>query len=105
MCLLCDFENRSWALILRLLFFCFISYKKFAIDVWFLLQASCGDLKIPLPFNMEILRWSNETRKVLSSAKVPQTVKFYNIYGTNIETPHTVWYGPLLSILLHSLID
>ncbi|XP_027088794.1 lecithin-cholesterol acyltransferase-like 4 [Coffea arabica] len=56
-------------------------------------MASCGDLKIPLPFNMEILRWSNETRKVLSSAKVPQTVKFYNIYGTNIETPHTVCYG------------
>ncbi|XP_059657875.1 lecithin-cholesterol acyltransferase-like 4 [Cornus florida] len=48
---------------------------------------------IPLPFNLEILKWSNETRKILSCAKVPPQVKFYNIYGTNLETPHSVCYG------------
>lgn len=48
---------------------------------------------IPLPFNLQILKWANETRKVLSSAKVPPQVKFYNIYGTNFETPHSVCYG------------
>ncbi|KAJ4702533.1 lecithin-cholesterol acyltransferase-like 4 [Melia azedarach] len=48
---------------------------------------------IPLPFNLEILKWADETRKVLADAKVPSQVKFYNIYGTNLETPHTVCYG------------
>ncbi|KDP36467.1 hypothetical protein JCGZ_08597 [Jatropha curcas] len=48
---------------------------------------------IPLPFNLEILKWANETKKVLSSAKVPPQVKFYNIYGINLETPHSVCYG------------
>lgn len=48
---------------------------------------------IPLPFNMEILKWANETRKLLSCAKLPSQVKFYNIYGVNLETPHSVCYG------------
>ncbi|KAF3450013.1 hypothetical protein FNV43_RR06092 [Rhamnella rubrinervis] len=48
---------------------------------------------IALPFNLDILKWANETREILSRAKVPSQVKFYNIYGTNLETPHTVSYG------------
>ncbi|KAK4748006.1 hypothetical protein SAY87_014592 [Trapa incisa] len=48
---------------------------------------------IPLPFNVEILKWADETRKIMCSAKVPPGVKFYNIYGTNLETPHSVCYG------------
>ncbi|KAM1917313.1 hypothetical protein ACFX13_036929 [Malus domestica] len=48
---------------------------------------------IPLPFNMEILKWANETRKIISRAKLPPQVKFYNIYGMNLETPHSVCYG------------
>ncbi|KAJ4827512.1 hypothetical protein Tsubulata_038358 [Turnera subulata] len=48
---------------------------------------------IPLPFNLEILKWADETHKILSCAKVPPTVKFYNIYATNLETPHSVCYG------------
>ncbi|KAJ7969294.1 Lecithin:cholesterol acyltransferase [Quillaja saponaria] len=48
---------------------------------------------VPLPFNLEILKWANETRKILSCAKVPPGVKFYNIYGINLETPHSVCYG------------
>ncbi|KAL5773430.1 hypothetical protein ACOSP7_013017 [Xanthoceras sorbifolium] len=48
---------------------------------------------MPLPLNMEILKWADETRKILSRAKVPSSVKFYNIYGINLETPHSVCYG------------
>ncbi|KAI3466926.1 hypothetical protein Pfo_023589 [Paulownia fortunei] len=48
---------------------------------------------ISLPFNLEILKWANETRKLLSSAEVPNQIKFYNIYGTSHETPHCVCYG------------
>lgn len=47
----------------------------------------------PLPFNLDILNLANETRKILSQAVVPPDVKFYNIYGTNLETPHSVCYG------------
>ncbi|WCJ28485.1 Lecithin-cholesterol acyltransferase-like 4 [Euphorbia peplus] len=50
-------------------------------------------LDVSLPFNSEILKWASETHKVLSSAKVPPGVKFYNIYGINLETPHSVCYG------------
>ncbi|GAA0187208.1 acyltransferase [Lithospermum erythrorhizon] len=50
-------------------------------------------LEIPLPFNFEILKWANETRKILDSANLPDSVKFYNIYGTSLETPHSVCYG------------
>ncbi|OVA02163.1 Lecithin:cholesterol/phospholipid:diacylglycerol acyltransferase [Macleaya cordata] len=48
---------------------------------------------IVLPFNLEILKWANQTQEVMSSAKVPTQVKFYNIYGTNYDTPHSVCYG------------
>lgn len=51
-----------------------------------------GD-SIPLPYNMDILRWANETKEILQHAKVPPQVKFYNIYGTSLETPHSVCYG------------
>ncbi|KAK9267702.1 hypothetical protein L1049_010134 [Liquidambar formosana] len=50
-------------------------------------------VNIPLPFNLEILKWANETREFLSSAKVPPQVKFYNIYGINLDTPRSVCYG------------
>ncbi|GAV64367.1 LACT domain-containing protein [Cephalotus follicularis] len=48
---------------------------------------------IALPFNMEILKWAKETHKILCCAKVPSEVKFYNIYGTGLETPHSACYG------------
>lgn len=54
---------------------------------------SCDGMEVPLQFNLEILEWANESRKILSSAKIPGTVQFYNIYGVNIDTPHTVCYG------------
>ncbi|KAJ6889201.1 hypothetical protein NC652_030105 [Populus alba x Populus x berolinensis] len=48
---------------------------------------------LPLPFNFDILKWADETQNVLSRAKVPPGVKFYNIYGIDLETPHSVCYG------------
>lgn len=59
---------------------------------------SCNELSfdgvdIPLPFNKEILQWANKTREILSSAKLPPNIKFYNVYGTGCDTPQTVCYG------------
>ncbi|KMT03695.1 hypothetical protein BVRB_8g188460 [Beta vulgaris subsp. vulgaris] len=48
---------------------------------------------MPLPFNMDILSWASETKEILSCARVPPKVKFYNIYGTSLDTPHSVCYG------------
>ncbi|MQM20376.1 hypothetical protein Taro_053394 [Colocasia esculenta] len=59
-------------------------------------------MQIPLPFNLDILKWAYETHEVLSCAKVPENVQFYNIYGINFETPHSVCYGsqeaPILNL-------
>jgi hypothetical protein len=52
-----------------------------------------GSLHIPLPLNSEILKWANRTHELLSTAKLPSSVRFYNIYGTNCDTPHSVWYS------------
>ncbi|KAF3595153.1 hypothetical protein DY000_02026934 [Brassica cretica] len=56
-------------------------------------KADYNGESIDLPFNWEIMEWANETKRVLHSAKLPPKVKFYNIYGTNLETPHSVCYG------------
>eukprot|EP00252_Welwitschia_mirabilis_P027406 TRINITY_DN938_c0_g1_i1.p1 TRINITY_DN938_c0_g1~~TRINITY_DN938_c0_g1_i1.p1 ORF type:complete len:571 (-),score=131.73 TRINITY_DN938_c0_g1_i1:672-2384(-) len=48
---------------------------------------------VPLPFNNEIYNWSNETREILSSAKLPSSVNFYNVYGVQFDTPFSVCYG------------
>ncbi|KAH0853438.1 LOW QUALITY PROTEIN: hypothetical protein HID58_093213 [Brassica napus] len=53
-------------------------------------QADYNGESIDLPFNWEIMEWANETKRVLHSAKLPPKVKFYNIYGTNLETPHSL---------------
>uniref|UniRef100_A0A6V7QY39 Lecithin-cholesterol acyltransferase-like 4 n=1 Tax=Ananas comosus var. bracteatus TaxID=296719 RepID=A0A6V7QY39_ANACO len=60
------------------------------------LSKQCGSMWWiggPFPLNTDILKWANETREVLSRAKLPSTVKFYNIYGINNSTPHSVCYG------------
>ncbi|PIN24798.1 Lecithin:cholesterol acyltransferase (LCAT)/Acyl-ceramide synthase [Handroanthus impetiginosus] len=56
-------------------------------------KVSYDGADISVPFNVDILKWANETRKLLSSAKVPNQIKFYNIYGTSYKTPHSVCYG------------
>lgn len=50
-------------------------------------------MQVPLPLNLEILKWANETHEILSRAKLPEAVKFYNIYGIHNDTPHTIWYA------------
>ncbi|XP_051218933.1 lecithin-cholesterol acyltransferase-like 4 [Lolium perenne] len=49
--------------------------------------------QIPLPLNEDILRWAKETQDILCQAKLPKSVKFYNIYGIDYDTAHTVCYG------------
>ncbi|KAF8701093.1 hypothetical protein HU200_033745 [Digitaria exilis] len=49
--------------------------------------------KVPLPFNMAVFKWATETRRILENAELPDTVSFYNIYGTSYETPYDVCYG------------
>ncbi|CAN0855038.1 Lecithin-cholesterol acyltransferase-like 4 [Linum grandiflorum] len=56
-------------------------------------KISYDGAELPLPFNSDIMDWAEETFKILSRAKVPPNVKFYNIYGTSLATPHTVCYG------------
>ncbi|KAF9587430.1 hypothetical protein IFM89_002611 [Coptis chinensis] len=46
-----------------------------------------------VPLNQDILKWAYETKEILSHAKLPSKVKFYNIYGINCDTPHSVCYG------------
>ncbi|KAM1039252.1 hypothetical protein ACFX13_034546 [Malus domestica] len=64
---------------------------------------------VALPFNHSILRWAAETHQVLNSAKLPDSVSFYNIYGTSFDTPFDVCYGsetsPIqdLSEICHSI--
>ncbi|PWA34180.1 alpha/beta-Hydrolases superfamily protein [Artemisia annua] len=53
-------------------------------------EMSYGGVDIPLPFNKEVLQWANKTREILSSAKLTENVKFYNVYGTGRDTPQSV---------------
>lgn len=48
---------------------------------------------VALPFNCAILQWAAGTRELLNKAKLPEGVKFYNIYGTSFDTPFDVCYG------------
>ncbi|KAK7340394.1 hypothetical protein VNO77_21096 [Canavalia gladiata] len=48
---------------------------------------------VSLPFNLAILEWAIETRQLISNAKLPDGVSFYNIYGTSLDTPFNVCYG------------
>ncbi|XVE62141.1 hypothetical protein DITRI_Ditri06bG0095000 [Diplodiscus trichospermus] len=48
---------------------------------------------IALPFNVSILNWAAGTRKLISNAKLPSQISFYNIYGTSFDTPFDVCYG------------
>uniref|UniRef100_A0A0E0DIC4 Lecithin-cholesterol acyltransferase-like 4 n=1 Tax=Oryza meridionalis TaxID=40149 RepID=A0A0E0DIC4_9ORYZ len=67
---------------------------RFFISKWSMQQLIISDgMHIPLPLDMDILRWAKETQDVLCNAKLPESVKFYNIYGTDYDTAHTVRYG------------
>jgi hypothetical protein len=49
-------------------------------------------LEIPLPLNMDIVKWATETKRILQTAKLPEGVKFYNLFGTSIDTPFHAWF-------------
>uniref|UniRef100_A0A0D9W9F2 Uncharacterized protein n=1 Tax=Leersia perrieri TaxID=77586 RepID=A0A0D9W9F2_9ORYZ len=66
----------------------------FFISKWSMQQLIISDgMHIPLPLDMDILRWARETQEILCKAKLPESVKFYNIYGIDYDTAHTVRYG------------
>ncbi|TQD86246.1 hypothetical protein C1H46_028178 [Malus baccata] len=73
------------------------------------IQLNYDGKTVALPFNHSILRWAAETHQVLNSAKLPDSVSFYNIYGTSFDTPFDVCYGsetsPIqdLSEICHSI--
>jgi hypothetical protein len=48
-------------------------------------------MEIPLPLNMDIVKWATETKRILQTAKLPEGVKFYNLFGTSIDTPFHAW--------------
>jgi hypothetical protein len=49
-------------------------------------------MEIPLPLNMDIVKWATETKRILQTAKLPEGVKFYNLFGTSIDTPFHTWF-------------
>jgi hypothetical protein len=49
--------------------------------------------EIPLPFNVDIVNWAIETKRILQTAKLPEGVKFYNLFGTSFDTPFHACYG------------
>jgi phospholipase A1 len=52
-------------------------------------------MELSFPLNKEILKLAEETREILSRAKLPDSVEFYNIYGINVDTGHSVWLALL----------
>lgn len=57
-----------------------------------IMQLDYDGKTVALPFNLAILRWASDTRRVFSNAKLPEGVRFYNIYGKSFDTPYDVWY-------------
>ncbi|CAI5458159.1 unnamed protein product [Closterium sp. Yama58-4] len=63
---------------------------------------------VPLPFNRDIVRWADETRRIWARARLPPSIDFYTVYGTGLDTPFHSQYGspkdPLndLPDILHS---
>lgn len=55
------------------------------------LQLNYNGVNIPLPLNKDIVKWANETLRIMHTAKLPEGVKFYNLYGTSCETPFHAW--------------
>ncbi|KAJ4757875.1 Lecithin-cholesterol acyltransferase-like 4 [Rhynchospora pubera] len=60
-------------------------------------KVSCGGTQLAFPLNNDILKWAEETREIISRAKLPDSVEFYNIYGIDVDTAHSVCYGSELA--------
>lgn len=48
---------------------------------------------IPAPLNHHILDWARETHRIWRTARLPESVEFFSIYGTNLDTPFHCQYG------------
>ena len=60
-------------------------------NLYFTMQLNYNGKKVSLPFNSAVLKWASGTRQLLDQAKLPEGVRFYNIYGTSLDTPFDVW--------------
>ncbi|CAI5534185.1 unnamed protein product [Closterium sp. Naga37s-1] len=49
---------------------------------------------VPLPFNRDIVRWADETRRIWAGARLPPSIDFYTVYGTGLDTPFHSQYAP-----------
>jgi hypothetical protein len=65
---------------------------KFIFELCFLWQLTYNGSEIPLPFNLDIVNWAIETKRILQTAKLPEGVKFYNLFGTSFDTPFHAWF-------------
>lgn len=88
-----SFTKKKWSLSLSVKNF---SYWFLIAWYYYLSQISYGGKKISLPFNFSILKWAIGTREIMSNAKLPPGVRFYNIYGTTFDTPFDVWYASVM---------
>ncbi|KAL3699381.1 hypothetical protein R1sor_017403 [Riccia sorocarpa] len=49
--------------------------------------------QVSVPLNRDIMAWAMETFRILKTAKLPKSVTFYNVFGTELPTPMHVCYG------------
>ncbi|KAL2609370.1 hypothetical protein R1flu_027943 [Riccia fluitans] len=49
--------------------------------------------QVNVPLNRDIMAWAMETFRILKTAKLPKSVTFYNVFGTELPTPMHVCYG------------
>eukprot|EP00897_Mesotaenium_endlicherianum_P007764 jgi/Mesen1/7015/ME000365S06158 len=56
---------------------------------------------VPLPLSKAIVEVAADTRRVLNKAELPEGCKFYNIYGTCLDTPYHTKYGSEKAPLKH----
>eukprot|EP00270_Netrium_digitus_P004211 TRINITY_DN1514_c1_g2_i3.p1 TRINITY_DN1514_c1_g2~~TRINITY_DN1514_c1_g2_i3.p1 ORF type:complete len:487 (+),score=134.93 TRINITY_DN1514_c1_g2_i3:108-1568(+) len=52
---------------------------------------------VPLPLSLAIVNCAQKTREILRTAKLPEGIKFFNIYGTGTDTPFHTRYGSEVS--------
>ncbi|BBN20393.1 phospholipase A1 [Marchantia polymorpha subsp. ruderalis] len=49
--------------------------------------------QVNVPLNRDIMAWAMETFRIQKTAKLPKSVTFYNVFGTELLTPMHVCYG------------
>lgn len=52
-----------------------------------------GGATVPLQLSWDVVGVADKTREILNSTKLPESVHFYSIYGTSLDTPHHTCYG------------